>query len=59
MPHTEFSAYKSTTLLPSTVMAANITMTVPFFDDHAKKSVPTATRSRREQTSSWHKLLRL
>jgi hypothetical protein len=24
------------------------------FDDHAKKRVPTATRSRRELTSSWH-----
>jgi hypothetical protein len=48
----EKSQLYKTTSSPSTVKAENITMPMPFPDDHAKKSVPIATKSRHGQTSS-------
>jgi hypothetical protein len=38
--------------IPSTVKARNTTMPMPFHDDHAKRSVPTATKSMCGHTSS-------
>jgi hypothetical protein len=50
---------KSTILLSSTIRAENMTMLMPFHDDHAEGSVPTATKLRRGQTSNRYKLLQL
>jgi hypothetical protein len=52
-----FSVCKSTTLLPNIAKARNITMPMLYHDDPAKRSIPTATKSRHGQTSSKYELL--
>jgi hypothetical protein len=54
-----FSAYKNTTSLASTIKARNTTMPMPLPNNNAEKSIPTAKKSRRRQTSSRYELLQL